>query len=341
MTESYKPFSVDEIKALQTAPSMIETALALGGVEVNPADLPNALMEISQAEQALQRAATPEQSKAVESMAAAAKAWAKEQGDFEMVVAAARIYILARRKTTELSMPFAPEHGGDRRSTQFQVDNDVDLKLEFGFTQKQWERRVKELEITEDDIDNYFDECIEMHVEPTAFGLIQCGKGIFGKDKSDEWYTPAIYIESVRKVLGRIDLDPASCAKANETVKAAKFYSEADNGLMQPWHGRVFMNPPYSLNAGFTEKIFKEYDNGNVTEAIVLLSAHAVETKWFVPYWDCTLCFTGCRLKFISPTGLAVSGNISGSVFIHLGKDGRKFAEEFNKHGFVVRRWPE
>ena len=69
----------------------------------------SALIKFSLAEQALQRATIPAQSKSVESMAAAAKAWAKEQDNFEMVVAASRVYILARRKTTELSLLYAPK----------------------------------------------------------------------------------------------------------------------------------------------------------------------------------------------------------------------------------------
>lgn len=291
----------------------------------------------------LQCATVPAQSRAIESMAAAARAWAKEQGDFEMVVAAARIYILARRKTTELSLSYAPGWGGDRGKNQYeewQVDNIVHLP-EFGFTDRQWSRRKKELEVTEEDIDNYFDECIEMHVEPTTFGLLRFALQIIGDSTGNEWWTPSIYIESVRRVLGGIDLDPASCPEANAIVKAAKFYSESDNGLIQPWHGRVFMNPPYSANKDFAEKMLDEYTARNVAEAIVLLGAHAIETKWFASYWDYTLCFTGHRIKFNTPTGPAVAGNIAGSVFIHLGKDGHKFAKEFNKHGYVVRRWPE
>jgi hypothetical protein len=72
-----------------------------------------------------------------------------------------------------------------------------------------------------------------------------------------------------------------------------------------------------------------------------LLGAHAIETLWFALYWDHVLCFTGHRIKFNTPTGPAVAGNIAGSVFVYLGKAQRKFADEFKKHGFTVKRWPE
>lgn len=73
---------------------------------------------------------------------------------------------------------------------------------------------------------------------------------------SPEHYTPGEFVEAARHVLGAIDLDPASCARANATVRAARFYSAKDDGLAQPWHGRVILNPPGDGNRGRLVKAF-------------------------------------------------------------------------------------
>jgi hypothetical protein len=126
------------------------------------------ITQISKAEQALARATTPEQSRNVEAVASAAKAWAREQGDFETVVGAAHVYILARRKTTELIAPkIRPGQNGR------ETDANVSFLEDFGFTQKQWSRRLRELELEPDDIENYFAECIERGAEPTTAGLLR------------------------------------------------------------------------------------------------------------------------------------------------------------------------
>lgn len=49
----------------------------------------------------------------------------------------------------------------------------------------------------------------------------------------DEWYTPVNVIEACREAMGAIDLDPASCAKAQEFVKANKFYTVEQDGFSE------------------------------------------------------------------------------------------------------------
>jgi hypothetical protein len=65
---------------------------------------------------------------------------------------------------------------------------------------------------------------------------------------SDSWYTPPAIVEAARALMGGIDLDPASSAKANEVVKADVYFDEAHNGFARDWiaptGGRVFLNPP-------------------------------------------------------------------------------------------------
>lgn len=67
---------------------------------------------------------------------------------------------------------------------------------------------------------------------------------------SNEHYTPRFIAEAVTYVLGRIHLDPASCAEGNKVIGADLYYSTArgEDGLQRAksggWHGNVFLNPP-------------------------------------------------------------------------------------------------
>mgnify|MGYP007135465636 CR=1 FL=1 len=53
-----------------------------------------------------------------------------------------------------------------------------------------------------------------------AMGGLAAASELVQQSLSNEHYTPAKYIEAARKVLGAIDLDPASCEAANQIVKA-------------------------------------------------------------------------------------------------------------------------
>jgi len=156
--------------------------------------------------------------------------------------------------------------------------------------------------------------------------------------ESNEWYTPAKYIEAARRVLGGFDVDPASNDRANQTVRATVYYTKENSGLDKDWPGRVWLNPPYGgLSGAFVARLVEQVKAGITTEAIVLVNANSTETKWFAPMWDYTLCFTDHRIDFETPTG-ARNGSTHGSVFVYIGKNVETFAREFDPFGYIVAR---
>jgi phage N-6-adenine-methyltransferase len=158
-----------------------------------------------------------------------------------------------------------------------------------------------------------------------------------GKNSGDnEWYTPAEYIKAAKAVMRTIDLDPASTETANEVVGAYFFYTEDDDGLTQPWEGRVWMNPPYAqpLVDRFCTRLAREYRGGTVTEACVLVN-NATETGWFQEMLTAAaaVCFPRGRVKFWHPAKEAVP--LQGQAIIYLGEHVAEFKAEFLRFGPV------
>ena len=157
---------------------------------------------------------------------------------------------------------------------------------------------------------------------------------------SVEWYTPSQYMEAAREVMGGIDLDPASCARANETVCAGHYFSKEDDGLQQEWSGRVFLNPPYGgLCPSFIRKLIEQFQARRVQQEIVLVNAHTTDTSWFGLLWNYTLCFTDHRIDFCAGTGAKSTSSTHGNVFVYMGPHAARFREVFQQFGRIVREW--
>lgn len=146
-----------------------------------------------------------------------------------------------------------------------------------------------------------------------------------------EWYTPDDYLDAARRVLGTIDLDPASSVIAQERVKAKKYYSAQQDGLSQPWSGRVFLNPPYSadLVGQFTTKLCTSYQSGDVSEAILWVN-NAIETGWFqeASAAAAAVCFPTGRIKFLDEQGKP-GAPLQGQAALYYGDDVDRFARAF------------
>ena len=72
------------------------------------------------------------------------------------------------------------------------------------------------------------------------------------------------------------DLDVAANA---ENAKAPQWYGIADDGLVQPWFGRVWCNPPYSDVRPWVAKAHDESDR--CTRIAMLLPANRTEQAWW------------------------------------------------------------
>lgn len=155
-----------------------------------------------------------------------------------------------------------------------------------------------------------------------------------------EWFTPSIYIEKARRVLGRIDLDPASSALAQQVVNASRFFTFDDDGLKQDWKGLVWLNPPYAgaLIAAFAAKMLEQIACGNVTSAIMLTNAYT-ETSWFhnLAAPSNAVCFTRGRIKFESPYGQKCAPT-NGQCFFYFGHRRQQFVTEFADVGTIMVR---
>ena len=153
----------------------------------------------------------------------------------------------------------------------------------------------------------------------------------------NEWYTPPDYVEAARRVLGRIDLDPASSEKAQKTIRARRYYSAEDDGLAQEWRGSVWLNPPYAqpLIRLFSEKLVAEVGAGRVSEAI-MLTHNYTDTGWFhlLESVCASICFTRGRIRFIGPDDSAASPT-QGQAFFYFGQRREAFAEVFKAYGFI------
>ena len=153
---------------------------------------------------------------------------------------------------------------------------------------------------------------------------------------NNEWYTPSRIIDGARHVLGEIDLDPASNMIAQQTVKATCYYTGKSNGLVQPWYGRVWLNPPYArgLIEAFVEKLL---DSPKVTAWCVLVN-NGTETKWgqkILRNADSVLFFNG-RIRFDSPGG-EKGKPLQGQMLGYRGPKPLLFGEMFGACGMILR----
>jgi DNA N-6-adenine-methyltransferase (Dam) len=159
-----------------------------------------------------------------------------------------------------------------------------------------------------------------------------------------QWYTPSWLVELCRTALGGvITLDPASCAKAQETVKARLYFdgSEHQDGLEEIWGGgsfatKVFLNPPFDNTTKWVNKMISEYEAGNFSEGILLVNS-APGYKWFEALWrKYHVCMLEHRVRFMQEDGTIGGQAKKGQVVVFFGKDPTLFYQTFKGYGRIL-----
>lgn len=145
---------------------------------------------------------------------------------------------------------------------------------------------------------------------------------------SVDWYTPRWLFDELGL---KFDLDPASPIGGIPWIPTKKFYTEKDNGLIQPWNGKVWLNPPYGKHTGAWLEKMHHHRNG------VALVFARTDCKWFHDYVakaDAILFLKG-RVKFVDGLGkTGQSGAGSGSMLVAWGVENNIALERLRDNGF-------
>lgn len=113
---------------------------------------------------------------------------------------------------------------------------------------------------------------------------------------SDEHDTPPGFIRPVATAVEGFDLDPSASATSEI---ADENLTKDDDGLSQPWHGKVYLNPPYSNVGEWLKYAVTQHQHGH-TDLIVALVFARTSTQWFHGYATTAdlWCFVEGRLRF-------------------------------------------
>ena len=147
---------------------------------------------------------------------------------------------------------------------------------------------------------------------------------------TDEWYTPKELIDS----LGSFDLDP--CAPVNPLWETAKvMYNKNDNGLLQNWGGRVWLNPPYSrpLIELFIQKM-AEHNNGI---ALLFNRLDSAMMQDVILKKATSMKILRKRIRFYRPDGTQGGSPGCGSILFAFGDYNDMILRKNNLQGIYIR----
>jgi hypothetical protein len=313
-----------------------------------PVNSSTTLSRISEALQALSAAKTLDDVLNIRDQAEALRVYVKAACDsLEAANAASEIKLRAERKAGAMLAAMDKPKGGRPPKTPdiVSVVSAETSLAELGVTDQQSSRWQREAKVPEHQFQEYLELCRDEGREVTQAGLLKVlsGAHVGFNSGNSEWYTPQIYANAAREVMGGIDIDPCSCEDANRVIKATKFFDEHQDGFAQEWNGRLYTNPPYGEGTidKFSEKLLAEFHAQRVKQAIVLVN-NCTETKWFQGLLRASsnVCFPMGRISFWS-VDRPSKNPLQGQAFLHFcfrSQDGTKFRRVFGQFGVCISK---
>lgn len=142
----------------------------------------------------------------------------------------------------------------------------------------------------------------------------------------DEWLTPPWLLDR----LGSFDLDP--CAPVNRPWNtASRHYTIRDNGLSLPWHGRVWLNPPYGRQTFRWLDRLADHRGGGVA----LIFARTETKGFFRSVWHRAryILFFHGRLRFWTVDGKEADSANAPSCLVAYHEEERPFLAALHREG--------
>lgn len=126
---------------------------------------------------------------------------------------------------------------------------------------------------------------------PPVYAASSCRKRAYRSRKrrsvhfssvSDEWATPPEVLAELADEFARggFDLDP--CCAGPDTACAPTWYTPADDGLVSPWFGRVWLNPPYGRVIAKWMARAAEVARAGEVEVVVCLVPARPGSRWYM-----------------------------------------------------------
>jgi hypothetical protein len=172
---------------------------------------------------------------------------------------------------------------------------------------------------------------------------VAAGRGMGGhhspRSETEVWLTPPAVLQALGGAES-FDLDPCAVMAPRPWPTAVRHFTRLEDGLSRPWHGRVFLNPPYGGPKIVGPWMRRMADHGN---GCALIFAR-IETAVFVDtVWNraTAVLFLAGRLFFHRPDGVAAEANAGApSCLVAYGEAEATRLSQCSLPGALVRVQP-